>query len=764
MVKVGIMGHDKLKFTTQVKLLLVLFFVSVIFFGNRVYAFAESDISNDGVIISKDVFGQASIDGKLEENQEENHNKEQNDIAEEQKRLLDENSQEIEDQIKSGADQENSVKDIASTNESKSDVMSETEPTAGLEAGQEPETKAESGHTSGPEAESESERVSLGEGNESNPFADSALERIYGYSAYDTAVEVAKALKKELGIEKFDSVVITRGDHYADALSGSYFAIKNNAPILLVKEPKNKDDNKGVLDLIKESLSENGTIYILGGPNAVSDNVEKSLKALGYVDRIWGQSKYDTNLEILRRSNPEDEDLLIATGEKYHDALCASTLRKPILLVADKLKESQKEFLNGFVSEGTNLYILGGPQAVSESLEEEIAEYKKPERIQGETRFDTAIEVAKKWYGGTKRIALATEDRFEDAMVGVIYAHAKGMPVIFSAKTHYFHKAYKYIFDQEEINNVTIFGGPLALSDDVAAVDASGRKKTGLLAVSKKRYYTNKDGSLVKSKTMTLGGTKFTFGANGVAKYEKATQIPVLAYHRVVNDNSKEKNLPDNRFAISLSMFKSHIEYLVDNGFTTVSLEELYEWRMGKLDLPKNSVVITFDDGHYENYHLVLPVMKEYNIKGSVFTIGENITETTEPFKDQEMSLQLGMDLREGMKRAYPDFTLENHSYGLHKIGGNGSPVVVGMSKAEIDKDFKKWKTKRGDFFAYPFGKWTQAFVDSCKTNGVRLAFCFGNHGYAKINQNPLLMLRIGIYPSTTMSDFKAWVNGTMRK
>lgn len=344
------------------------------------------------------------------------------------------------------------------------------------------------------------------------------IKRIYGASAYDTAVEVAKAFKEELGVDKFDSVIVTRGDHYADALSGNYFAAKNKAPILLVKEPVGKDDNKGVFNLIKDSLSKTGIIYILGGPNAVSDGLENSLKSLGQVDRIWGQTLYDTNLEILKRSNPEGEDLLIATGKTYPDALCASALGKPILLVADELRQEQRDFLNTYLLQNNNVYILGGNLAVSDEIEKEIALIKKPERVSGETRFDTSIEIAEKWFDGSVEVGLATADRFEDAMVGGVYAYEKNMPIILSSKTPYFHKGYKYIFDNKEIKSVTIFGGPLALSDDVAAMNEKGARKTGLLTVSGNKYFTDDNGNLVKNTSKTIDGKTYHFGSDGIGR------------------------------------------------------------------------------------------------------------------------------------------------------------------------------------------------------------------------------------------------------
>ncbi|MBP3816408.1 MAG: cell wall-binding repeat-containing protein [Firmicutes bacterium] len=328
------------------------------------------------------------------------------------------------------------------------------------------------------------------------------IKRIWGDSAYDTAVEVAKELKNVLGVDRFDSIVVTRGDDPSDALSGSYFAIKHNAPVVLVKEPKTKTgdtENKGVFDLIKDSLAENGTIYILGGPNAVSYDLQNSLSGLGIVDRIWGQTRYDTNLEILNRLNPVGEDVLVATGETFPDALCGAALGKPLLLVKNKLTPEQVEFLKNTITEDSKIYILGGELAISKDLETEIEKISKPERIAGQTRFDTAIEIAERWFKGTTIVGLATGTRFEDALVGGVYANKVGMPVLLSDKTALFRTTYKHILNHDEIKSVTIFGGPLALSDDASAMDQKGNRKTGLLEINGKQYISKNNGDLVES-------------------------------------------------------------------------------------------------------------------------------------------------------------------------------------------------------------------------------------------------------------------------
>ena len=59
--------------------------------------------------------------------------------------------------------------------------------------------------------------------------------RVFGADRYATAFKAADTLKAELGVEKFQNVIVASGTGFADALAGSYLAAQKNAPILLVR-------------------------------------------------------------------------------------------------------------------------------------------------------------------------------------------------------------------------------------------------------------------------------------------------------------------------------------------------------------------------------------------------------------------------------------------------------------------------------------------------------------------------------------------------
>lgn len=240
---------------------------------------------------------------------------------------------------------------------------------------------------------------------------EAPVYRIYGSDRYDTGIEIADRLKEVLNVNKLNSVVLTNGSGFADALSGSYLAYKRNAAILLINE-KNADK---ILGYVKKNMKAVGTVYILGGEGAVPKSVELKFKDFN-VKRLQGATRYETNLEILKSAQVDTTELLVCTGKNFADSLSASASGKPILLVADSLQEEQKAYLKKMGIQ--KFFIIGGTGAVSERVEKELSEYGSCTRVSGNTRYATSAAVADKWNSNAKTVLLTYGKNFPDGLCG----------------------------------------------------------------------------------------------------------------------------------------------------------------------------------------------------------------------------------------------------------------------------------------------------------------------------------------------------------
>ncbi len=97
---------------------------------------------------------------------------------------------------------------------------------------------------------------------------------------------------------------------------------------------------------------------------------------------------------------------------------------------------------------------------------------------------------------------------------------------------------------------------------------------------------------------------------------EQSTKgIPVLIYHKITSDLSQELS----QTVISLSKFQEQMKYLYDEGYTTLSMDELVDFMCGKITFEK-AVVLTFDDG-WLSVKDILPMLNQYHFKATFFVI-----------------------------------------------------------------------------------------------------------------------------------------------
>ncbi len=290
------------------------------------------------------------------------------------------------------------------------------------------------------------------------------IQRISGKDRHETAFEIAYKLKEVLGIAEFDTILIASGENSADALAGSYLAIRKQAPILLSRGSSHARN----LAFIQANLSENGLVYILGGTSAVPQEMEDLLTQNGIAcQRLKGPNRFDTNLAILAEAGIEGDEILVSTGYNFADSLSASASGKPMLLVntsINALTASQKEWLEG--QRGKTFTIIGGTGAVSEELEAALGEYGTVTRLKGSGREATSVEVAKRYFASPSAALLAYSRNFPDGLCGGPLAYALGAPLLLVNEGQ--EAAARDYVNQNNIRTGYILGGTGVVSNETA--------------------------------------------------------------------------------------------------------------------------------------------------------------------------------------------------------------------------------------------------------------------------------------------------------
>ena len=143
--------------------------------------------------------------------------------------------------------------------------------------------------------------------------------------------------------------------------------------------------------------------------------------------------------------------------------------------------------------------------------------------------------------------------------------------------------------------------------------------------------------------------------------------VPCIMYHNV----SAEKGITPGEFEEQMMLIQK---------YNTFKLEELKN--IGN-KFPKNTVLVTFDDGYTDNYTNAFPLLKKYNIKATIFLNTAYIN--NDPF-------YMNWDqIREMYKSGLIDFQLHTHSHFtvVKRAEVQGFFEAGDRNKRELNREMK---------------------------------------------------------------------------
>lgn len=283
----------------------------------------------------------------------------------------------------------------------------------------------------------------------------SNVERIYGANRYETAFKAADALKEQMNTEKFGTIIVASGKTFADALPGSYLAAKKDAPILLI----DASSAEAVKIYIENNLKSGGKVYVLGGKSAIPDEWMSGIK----IERLGGNDRYETNLKILEAAGlDKNAEFMVCTGNNFADSLSVSATGKPILLVGQKINDSQKTYLSSI--QGESYCIIGGTAAVSADVQNQFTNFGATYRVAGDNRYETSVKVAEKFFEKPEKAVLAYAMNFPDGLSAGPLAYNMEAPLLLTMTGQ--EKTAAAYTNKTYIRTGAVLGGPALISDD----------------------------------------------------------------------------------------------------------------------------------------------------------------------------------------------------------------------------------------------------------------------------------------------------------
>ncbi|HBZ13760.1 MAG TPA: polysaccharide deacetylase [Clostridiales bacterium] len=240
--------------------------------------------------------------------------------------------------------------------------------------------------------------------------------------------------------------------------------------------------------------------------------------------------------------------------------------------------------------------------------------------------------------------------------------------------------------------------------------------------------------------------------------------MPIIMYHSVLKDTDLS-----GKYIVTPDTLKNDINFLKNKGYTFVSAQELIDYTNGTSKLPEKPVMLTFDDGFYNNYGYVMPILSEYDAKAVISVVGSY---TDEYSKSNIANMTYGYVRWSEVYDMFIDKRVEvgNHSYDFHSNnqGRNGSKRNSGESEDtyrnifvdDTQKAQDRFMTKTGFapiIYTYPFGAYSEETTDMLKSMGFKMSLTC-NEGINHITDtDSLFMLKRYNRPSgISTADFFA--------
>ncbi|MBU2540607.1 MAG: polysaccharide deacetylase family protein [Candidatus Omnitrophica bacterium] len=185
--------------------------------------------------------------------------------------------------------------------------------------------------------------------------------------------------------------------------------------------------------------------------------------------------------------------------------------------------------------------------------------------------------------------------------------------------------------------------------------------------------------------------------------------VPILMYHSISEDSPDK----DNLLAISADTFNRQMEFLQTRKYNVISLKELARLMREDAPLPHNTVVITFDDGYQDNFTVVFPIIKKYDIPITIFICPMLISE-----EEQYLTWPQVKKLSDSSLVDIGSHTL-NHTF-LPDLKGREESLIMQISGSkEILEDILKVPI---DSFSYPAGGFNKNIRRIVEESGYRVA------------------------------------------
>jgi len=216
--------------------------------------------------------------------------------------------------------------------------------------------------------------------------------------------------------------------------------------------------------------------------------------------------------------------------------------------------------------------------------------------------------------------------------------------------------------------------------------------------------------------------------------------VPVLVYHNLAAQDK-------GRLTLAARSFDAQIRQLHAEGFQALRLADFLAFTTGRRQLPRKSVLLTFDDGYKSFVQYARPILKDYGYGATLFVYSDFLG------GGSALSWQ---DLRALTEQGF-DVQAHSKSHGnLRRAEGESEAAYAKRIEAELAFPhtlFTKHLGRPSTVLAYPFGEMDDELLPYVAKFGYSAAFTVRRQSNPAF-VSPLRISRAQIYSEMTAKDF----------
>lgn len=238
------------------------------------------------------------------------------------------------------------------------------------------------------------------------------------------------------------------------------------------------------------------------------------------------------------------------------------------------------------------------------------------------------------------------------------------------------------------------------------------------------------------------------FLSSADSQNEEPVRLPVIMYHSIYGDNRSQ-------YVVTPEQVENDLCWLRNNGYESVTAQEVIEYTKGRGTLPLKPVMITLDDGYYNNLKYMLPLLEKYDMTAVISVVGTYTDNDAACDPNVPSYSYLTWDdimLLVGSGRV----ELGNHTYSMHSLNAErtGCRKRSDETEDEYRKAFNEDISKLQDefkknigispvVFTYPFGAVSRESLPVIRENGFLMTLtCREKENY--ITRDPDCLYGIG--------------------